>query len=191
MNIRSIVLTSLFAALIATGAYLAIPMAPVPITLQTFFIIAAGLIGGRKIGMSAVGIYLIAGAIGLPVFSGGSGGVAHLVGPTGGFIFGALLSTFIAGIFSDLARRIPDESTDETTKTSATLLLIIGGVLAALAIYLIGLPWLKVTLEFTWAKTFTVGMIPFLIGDTIKTVAAITLARLFLKRVASFLNKES
>ncbi len=165
-------------------------MAPVPITLQTFFIIAAGLIGGRKIGTSAVGIYLIAGTIGLPVFSGGSGGIAHLVGPTGGFIFGALLSSLIAGIFCDLAKKLPDDSKEETPTTSATLLLIIGGVLSALSIYLIGLPWLKVTLEFTWAKAFTVGMLPFLIGDTIKTAAAILLARLFLKRVASFLNKE-
>ncbi len=190
MNIRTIVLTALFAALIATGSYIAIPMAPVPITLQTFFILSAGLICGRKVGTGSVLVFLIAGAIGLPVFSGGTGGIAHLAGPTGGYLFGYLLSGLIAGTFSDLARKVPrkDDSKEEAG-SGVLVLLIIGGIAAACSVYLIGLPWLKVNLDFTWTKAFAAGMIPFLIGDAIKTAAAIMLARVLFRRIDAFLNQ--
>ncbi len=200
MKIRSIVLTSLFAALIAAGSYLAIPIAPVPITLQTLFIITAGLLCGRKIGLSAVTVYLIAGAIGLPVFSGGTGGIAHLAGPTGGFLFGGLLSAYSAGLFADMARsmkynKTAGESTlkkgDHSTNLSYMTLVIIGAFIGALVIYVIGIPWLKISLNLEWGKTFAVGMIPFIPGDILKTIAAIVLTKLFDTRIKSFLEQDT
>lgn len=183
MKIRSMVLTSLFAALIAAGAYISIPLAPVPITLQTLFIITAGLLGGKRIGLSAVAVYLAAGAAGLPVFSGGTGGIAHLVGPTGGFLFGSLISVLIAGTFSDISTGL----TEDTRK--ATILLFLGAFLAAAAVYIPGLPWLKAATGLTWAKTFSVGMIPFIPGDLLKAAAAAAVARIFYERITEFLSE--
>ncbi len=196
MPIRSIVLTSLFAALIAVGAYLAIPLAPVPITFQTLCIIIAGLLGGKRIGLSAVGIYLIAGAIGLPVFSGGTGGIAHLIGPTGGFLFGSLLSVFLAGFFSDQAKKLlhkeesmtDDDPEKDHLSRSVMVLLIAGTLTATIAMYLSGIPWLKLSVGLTWEKTFAVGMIPFIPGDLLKAAAAIALAKIFIKRIDLFLS---
>ena len=88
MNSNTIksVFTALFAALICAGALITIPLGPVPIVLQNAFAIMAGLLLGPLQGAGAVGIFLILGALGLPVFSGGRGGIAVLTGPTAGVI---------------------------------------------------------------------------------------------------------
>ena len=83
-QLRRTVQASLFAALIAAGAFLAVPIGPVPIVLQNMFVLLAGLLLGPRWGLAGVGIYLLAGAIGLPVFAGGTGGIGRMLGPTGG-----------------------------------------------------------------------------------------------------------
>jgi biotin transport system substrate-specific component len=77
---------SLLAALTAAGAYLAIPIGPVPIILQNLFIFLSGLLLGSKWGVASVGVYLLAGALGLPVFAGGVAGIGRFAGPTGGYL---------------------------------------------------------------------------------------------------------
>ena len=101
-ELQSTVYASLFAALIACGAYLAIPIpiSPVPIVLQNLFVLLAGLLLGGRWGLASVGIYLLAGAVGLPVFTGGKGGVAHFFGPTGGYLVGFAASVFVAGLIA-------------------------------------------------------------------------------------------
>ena len=76
-NLRWTVLASLMAALTAVGAYLQIPIGPVPIVLSTLFVLLSGLLLGSRWGLVSMALYLLIGAIGLPVFSGGRGGVAH------------------------------------------------------------------------------------------------------------------
>ena len=83
-SLRMTVYASLLAALIAAGAYLALPIGPVPIVLQNLFVFLSGLLLGPRWGVASVGGYLMAGALGLPVVAGGVGGVGRLAGPTGG-----------------------------------------------------------------------------------------------------------
>ena len=73
MNERRILLVAFFTALIIVGSFIRIPLPPVPITLQTLFVLLAGYMGGPQVALMSVGIYLFLGAIGLPVFSGGGG----------------------------------------------------------------------------------------------------------------------
>ena len=90
------VFTALFAALICAGSVIAIPAGPVPIVLQNAFAVLAGLLLGPIQGAGAVGLFLIAGALGLPVFSGGKGGFAVFAGPTGGYLAGYFFAALVA-----------------------------------------------------------------------------------------------
>ena len=104
------------------------------------------------------------GAAGLPVFAGGSGGAAVLIGPTGGYLVGFLAAAIAVGW---LAERGWDRHVLST---------IMAMVIGNLVIYLLGVPWLKTVLGVSWADAFTFGLTPFLIGDLIKIgLAAIVL----------------
>jgi biotin transport system substrate-specific component len=165
-QLQLVVYASLMAALIAVGAYLQIPLplGPVPLVLQNLFVLLSGLLLGSRWGLASVGIYLLVGAIGLPVFVGGKGGLAHFLGPTGGYLFGFAASAWIAGC---LAERRWNHTLKDTLAV----------VLGSLMIYLFGVPWLKVVTAMPWEKAVWVGMVPFLPGDAIKAAAAVLLAR--------------
>ena len=96
-NIRMMICTAFFAALITIGAYIKIPGPFVPFTLQMQFTCLSGLLLGKKHGASAVGVYILAGLAGAPVFTGG-GGIGYILRPTFGFIIGFLAGTYIAGV---------------------------------------------------------------------------------------------
>ncbi len=179
MQIKTTVFTALFAALIAAGAYIIIPLGVVPVTLQTLFILLAGLLGGRVIGVSAALFYVLLGAVGLPVFSGGTGGIGHLLGPTGGYIIGAIPAAFIAGCFTDYQR--------EHREFTSLLPVVLGGLVASVIFYLFGVPWLKFLLGIGWTEALAAGVIPFLIGDVLKLIAAVIVTKQFRPRIDEFL----
>ena len=91
---------ALMAALMAVGAFLAVPIGPVPIVLQNLFVFLAGLLLGPKWGTAGVAIYLFAGTLGLPVFAGGTGGIARFAGHTGGYLLGFLPAVLAIGLIS-------------------------------------------------------------------------------------------
>jgi biotin transport system substrate-specific component len=155
---------SLLAALTAVGAFIAIPIGPVPIVLQNLFVYLTGLLLGSKWGVTAMAVYLLAGACGLPVFSGGKGGIGHLVGPTGGYLLGFLPAVFMTGWITERAEK----------KNLAGILAM---VCATAVIYLFGVAWLKTITGMALGKTMAVGMYPFLIGDAIKIAVAAALAK--------------
>jgi biotin transport system substrate-specific component len=163
-KLRLMVLSSLMAALTAVGAYIHVPIGPVPIVLSTLFVLLSGLLLGSRWGLASMILYLFVGAIGMPVFSGGRGGVAHFLGPTGGYLFGYALASWVTGIIFERSRGI-----------------LIGEIFAviigSLTIYGLGVSWLKMVTQMSWSKTFLVGMVPFLIGDAVKASVAIVLAR--------------
>ena len=96
-KITRIVLIALFAALIAVGAFIRIPLPPVPITLQTLFTLVAALLLPLPVSISSVLVYLFLGIIGLPIFTSG-GGLAAVTGPTGGYLIGLIPAVIIGGL---------------------------------------------------------------------------------------------
>jgi biotin transport system substrate-specific component len=163
-QLKRMVYAALMAALTAAGAYIAIPVGPVPIVLQNLFIMLAGLLLGGRWGLISVAVYLLAGAVGLPVFAGGTGGVGKFVGPTGGYLLGFAAAAYLIGIISESGR-------------GRVAIDVIAMVAGTLIIYAVGVSWLKVVTGMSFSKALTVGMLPFLIGDAIKIAAAIPIAR--------------
>jgi len=149
-------------ALITVAAKVNIPFHPVPMTMQTFVILALGMVYGRWLGASTVMLYLVAGALGLPVFSGTPEkgvGFVYMMGPTGGYLVGFVIAAAVTG---GLAEKGWDR---KMTTTFAAML--IGNMI----IYVPGLLWLGSL--FGWDNPiFAWGALPFLWGDLFKIVLA-------------------
>jgi biotin transport system substrate-specific component len=163
-----ITLVALFAALIAGGTFIAVPLpfSPVPIVLQNLFIVLAGLVLGPALGAAAAGLYLLAGALGLPVFAGAVGGAAHFFGPTGGFLAGYFFAAFTAGLIAGRPK---------AGKAAPLFRLILASACGFLVVYVPGVLWLY-RLMGNSAAAFAAGFFPFLIGDAIKAIVAVTAA---------------
>lgn len=164
VQLKMIVYTSLFAALTAAGAFIAIPLGPVPLVLQNMFVLLTGLILGPVWGLASVGLYLLAGALGFPVFAGGTGGLGRLFGPTGGYLLGYLPAVFITGLAASSGRQAAWKD-------------ILALILGSLVVYAAGVPWLKAVTGMAWSKALAAGMYPFLPGDVLKIAAAAMAAK--------------
>jgi biotin transport system substrate-specific component len=163
-TLRLTVLASLMSALAAVGSYIQVPIGPVPIVLTNLFVLLAGLLLGSRWALTSIGLYLLVGAIGMPVFAGGKGGIAHFIGPTGGYLLGYVLAAWVAGLISQRSRNL-------------LILDIVAVVMGCLCIYAFGVPWLKIVTKMSWDRALMVGMVPFLAGDALKASAALVLAR--------------
>ena len=166
--ISGLVLVALFAALISAGTFITVPIGPVPFALQNFFTLLSGLVLGPFLGAAAVALFIIAGVIGVPIFSnnGSPMGIARLMGPTGGFYLGYLLGAIVAGLVIGFPKQ---------GEKIRIWRLALAAVLGLLTVYIPGLIRLKFFLD-TWPKTFAAGFFPFLIGDAIKGVVAALIA---------------
>ncbi|SHK50799.1 biotin transport system substrate-specific component [Desulfatibacillum alkenivorans DSM 16219] len=169
-QIRNMVLGALMAALMAVGAYIAIPVGPVPIVLQNMFVMMAGLILGPWWGAASVGIYMLAGILGMPVFSGGGAGLVQFMGPTGGYLFAYLPAVVLIGLISGQGKNYHDNPAAGAV-TKAMVYDVLAMVLGSALVYAIGVSRLKSMAGFSWGKAWAVGMAPFLIGDVIKIAA--------------------
>ncbi len=160
---REVAYAALFASLIAASAFIAIPLGPVPFTLQVLVVLLTGLILGPRGGASAVGAYLGLGLV-APVYAGGTSGLGVLFGPTGGYLWGFLLGAVTAGV---VARR-----------SGAGLLGLTAAALAGLVpIYLAGTAWLALQLHLSAGAAITAGALPFIAADLLKAGAAALAAR--------------
>jgi len=143
---------------VGLSAQIEAPLWPVPVTMQTFAVLVIGMAYGGRLGAATLALYLAEGAIGLPVFAGGTGGIWVLVGPTGGYLVGFVAA---AGIVGALAQRGWDRN---VALTAAGML--IGNVV----LYVPGLLWLA---KFTGAdQAVALGLAPFLVGDALKVALA-------------------
>lgn len=160
---RYLALSCLFSALLCAGAYISIPLplGPVPLTLSNFFAVLAGLLLGPAWGGAAVLLYLVIGALGFPVFSGGRGSIAHFAGPTGGYLVGYLLAAIIAGFIGNCPR-----------VGGKMWRPILGSVIGFAAILGVGTLGLKLLGGMDWTKSIAVGVLPFLPGDAFKAALA-------------------
>ncbi len=171
---------ALFAAIICAGCFMIIPLGVVPIVLQNALcILTAVLIGGIR-GGAPTALFLIAGLVGLPVYAGGTSGIAKWMGPTGGFLLGYLLGAVIAGLIAGVPS-IAEKKTDTKTVIRIAIAVIAGIVV----IYIPGVMWFaswassggKVPADKTvWAYTMGVCVFPFLPGAILKIIVSIPIA---------------
>ena len=155
---------ALMAAVICVVGPFTLPIGPVPITLAPLAILLSVYILGTKKGTIALLIYLLIGAVGVPVFSGFTGGVGKLAGPTGGYLIGYILFALIAGWF---IHRFYDK----------VVIQFLGMVLALAVLYAFGTAWLAYSAGMTFGAALAVGVLPFIVFDLIKIVIAIALGR--------------
>lgn len=151
---------ALFAALTAIGALVTIPLYPVPITMQTFFTYLSGAILGGYLGALSQLVCLLFGCVGLPVFAGGRAGIQVLVGPTGGYLVGFVLGAFVTGKLVE-ARGNPGFAWIFTSMCIGTLI-----------IYLFGVFQLAMWTKTSLLQAITFGVLPFIIGDSLKMFIA-------------------
>lgn len=160
-RIRDLVLVAAGAALTALGAQISIhvPPSPVPITGQTFGVVVAGAALGSFRGGASQLLYVLAGLV-LPVYAGGTHGWHVLSGPTGGYLVGFILAGYLIGRSAELGRdrRIP----------TAFPAYVVG----QLAIFGIGVPWLKASTGLAWSTAIHEGFTIFIVGGLIKAAAA-------------------
>ena len=147
------------AAFVGVAAQIAIPLpfTPVPLTLQTFAVLLVGAALGSLRGVLSMVIYLLVGMVGVPWFAEGSSGFSSA---SFGYILGFIFAAFIVG-------RLAERGASTTAARSAALM-----VIGNLAIYAVGVTWLKFAIDASWATALSLGVVPFLIGDALKIALA-------------------
>ena len=158
---RNIAYSAAFIGLISLGAWVSLPFFPVPLTLQTLFVLLAGMIM-KRFAVIPVSLYVVLGALGLPVFHSGVAGFGILLGPTGGYLFGFICAALVVGLAYEY--------------TSAPIR--ITGLLAGTCIiYTCGVAWLMYSLGAGFIPAVMAGLIPFIPGEVIKMYAAYTIEK--------------
>ena len=160
---RSVSLVFAFSLLTALAAQVVIPIGPVPITGQTFAVLLTGALLGSRLGAMAMIVYLIEGASGLPFFYGGHGSIAHLLGPTGGYLVAFPAAAFITGAFA--------ENGWDKRFATAVVAMAIGSIVILLA----GLAWFSLLMHTSPFVAFQVSVLKFIPGDIIKILLAAAL----------------
>ena len=166
--IKSIFAVVLGSILLTISAKVKIPFYPVPMTMQTFVVLLLGLSFGYKIGLSAVGLYLLEGIVGLPVFSNSPErgiGLVYFTGPTMGYLIGFLSASYLASF----------------VKLNDNFLMIFAKLtLAVSTIYLFGIMWLGTLIG--WDKPiFSLGVAPFLLAEAFKILLLSLLVKKLIK----------
>lgn len=151
-----------FIGLISIGAWISVPFFPVPLTLQTLFVLLSGAVM-KRYAVIPVSLYVILGALGLPVFHTGVTGFGILLGPTGGYLTGFILAALTVGVSYEYT----------SMKIRGAGLLTGTGI-----IYLCGVVWLMFSLSLELTPAVISGVLPFIPGDVIKIYAVYKIAQL-------------
>ena len=174
-SIKNVVLVSIMTAIMCVIAPISVltPFSIVPVSLSTLIIyLNLVLLGGFHGTISTI-LYILLGFCGLPVFSGFTGGVGKVLGPTGGYIIGYVFLSLIAGLFID--------------KDNNEVFAILGMILGTIALYIIGTLWLKYQTNMTFLEALFAGVIPFVVGDLIKIFIAFYLGN----KIKNMLSKNN
>ena len=158
MATKKIALCGLFAAITAVVAQISIPIGPVPINFAAVSVfIEAGVLGGRYGSLSQM-VYVLLGAVGLPVFAGFTGGVGHIAGPTGGYIVSYIIMALVAGLLIRSGKKLSNKR------------IILGLTIGQIIQYIIGTFWYCFVTKTHWLSALMVCVVPFIIGDIIKII---------------------
>ena len=137
-----------------------IPLPPVPVTAQTFFLNVAAVLLGGPLGATSQCIYVMLGVVGMPVFAGGKAGLGVLFGPTGGYLLGFIIGAFVIG------------TVNKMRENAGVLWNIFSMLLGMVIIYALGSIQLAVVAKMSLSKALAAGVLPFLPGDVIKILLA-------------------
>ena len=159
--LRSLILIVAGSLLLAALAQIEIvlPFTPVPITGQTFGVLLVGAVLGSKRGAAAMILYITEGAAGLPFFAGGGSGMGILTGATAGYLAGFVMAAYVIGWLAE-------RGLERSVRTS-----IIPFLVGTVIIYAFGVAWLSIVVG-GFSKALTLGVVPFLLGDAVKLIAA-------------------
>ncbi|MFA5117760.1 MAG: biotin transporter BioY [Candidatus Omnitrophota bacterium] len=161
-----------FIVLTGLGAFVRVPLpfTPVPLTLQTFFVLLSGAFLGGRLGALTQLSYLFLGATGLSLFSGVASGPYYLLGPTGGYLLGFVIAAFFLG---------------KALKHSSQSFLLTFAMFCAADVMLLscGVLWLKVLTGLSFAKLMLIGFVPFIAGDLVKAAVAASLYKKLKTRI--------
>lgn len=172
-NTKMIVLSALFAAIVAVCAQISIPIGPVPFTLHVLAIFLASLILPPKFAFLSLLVYDLLGAVGVPVFAGFSGGLSKFIGPTGGYLIAFPIAAFITS-YINAKKPIKHEL------INTAIALIVGLSL----VYSCGFLFLAKVANLSLQKAFMAGVAPFIVPDLIKLIIAYFLASALKSRKA-------
>ena len=166
-NLKPLVFAALFAALTAAVAPLKIPLGftPVPITLQTLVVLMSGAMLGPYYGALAMILYVVVGILGLPVFAGGGSGIGAVLGPTGGYLISYFIAAYAIGKIVQMKKK------------PAFFDYVVAMVAGTIIIYVLGAGWGMVVTGLGIAAILAGWVFPFIIGDTIKLLAAAYIAK--------------
>ena len=156
------------AAVTAAAAQITIPISPVPFTLQVLAVILSGLLLGVRYGALAQAVYVLVGAIGVPVFAGFKGGLGILLGPTGGYLISYPLAAAVAGLAAHTVAR--------ASRRRALWTGFLWGCAGLAVIYALGATWLAVVAGLSPTEALATGVLPFVIFDLIKVGLAALVA---------------
>lgn len=160
MRTRRMILCALFAALIAICGQIVLPIGVVPVNLALLAVLVCGALLPVRYALATVGVYIAMGAAGLPVFAGMIGGLGTLLGPTGGYILGyGLCAGLCAWLMARGVGRIPAMAAGTA------------------ACYLLGTGWLMLSAGLGLSQALLTGVLPFLLGDGLKILAASYLSK--------------
>ena len=166
MKVKDMTLAAVMAALICIAGPLTIAAGPIPLSLATFAVMLAGAVLGKKRGTVAAGLYLLIGIIGIPVFSGFSGGFQKLAGVTGGYLAGYLPCAFFAGLGAERAEK-------ENRKWLLPAMMVIGTAV----LYTVGTAWFMIQTKNNLGAALGLCVLPFLPGDAVKIAAVALITR--------------
>ncbi|MBA9027657.1 MULTISPECIES: biotin transporter BioY [Bacillaceae] len=168
----NLIIIALFSAIIGIFSQVMIPIPPVPFTGQTLAVGLAATILGAKRGTYSVLLYLLLGAVGIPVFAEMTSGISRIVGPTGGYLIGFIPAAFFVGFYLE--------------KTKFTVFhAIIANIISMFFPLLIGTAWLKVAASLSWTAAFVGGFFPFILVGIAKAILAGWLGILLRSRLES------
>lgn len=159
LSIHQMTVMALMTAVMCILGPMSIPIGAVPISFTNFVIYLTIYLLGTKLGTLSYCLYLLLGFAGIPVFSGYTGGIAKLAGPTGGYLIGFIFMAVIFGVFLKKSH-------------NKIGLPVLGMIMGTLVAYLFGTVWFIIEMKCTLMYALSVCVLPFLIGDAVKILLA-------------------
>ncbi|MHB9112033.1 MAG: biotin transporter BioY [Thermoleophilia bacterium] len=166
LMLRDLIAVAFFAALTTVGAWISFPLpfSPVPIVLANLLVLLSGAVLGKWLGPLSQIVYLTMGIAGIPVFANHTAGPSVIAGPTGGYLIGYVLASFVTGLLVEYLPRVSGSRAAESARIAFSL------TSGALAIYLTGVPWLARVAGMDIQTALVKGFYPYLPGDSVKII---------------------